>query len=500
MNTLRLERNEWQLDEASPLGPPGGFGEVFRGRGIDGDVAIKRLKLSAGAASHREMSIGAVLAERDHKYIVPVLDYGQDADSDRYYLVMPICEYSLQNFIDNNGPLSYSDAKLTILNIIAGLMEVQDIVHRDLKPGNILWHQGRWKIADFGIAKFVEDATSLDSLRSSLTPAYAAPEQWRGERPTSATDIYAIGCIFHTILTGSPPFQGDKETVQEAHLYTPAPTLTDVEHRLSGLIGTMLRKSPASRPTLQRCEFVVRALDASTASAGRAALAAAGNAVSQAEAAAEAERNARETAARLRRELEQEATSELDSIMNRLFDIIESSSEAILRDKRSITLGSAKLNLSEGSRVSMIGNNIARVGNDIYKPTWDVAANAYLVLICDMGANTVYRPNEYRFSTTLAFASIPGDDTFRWRELSFMELFSSRPNREQPIALNPLSREFAIALSNTMGAHQVACGPWTIDGEDEVSFQERWIRLFAKAATRQLQPPMQLPIPQSFFD
>jgi len=56
-------------------------------------------------------------------------------------------------------------------------------------------HESVWKIADFGIAKFVEDSTSLETLRNSLTPAYAAPEQWQLQRPTSATDIYSVGVL-----------------------------------------------------------------------------------------------------------------------------------------------------------------------------------------------------------------------------------------------------------------------------------------------------------------
>ena len=90
MQTIRLERGEWSFDYADRLGPPGGFGEVFRGTGSGGPAAIKRLKLAAGAASHREMSIGSALAERDHAHIVPVLDYGQDADGERYRSQTPL--------------------------------------------------------------------------------------------------------------------------------------------------------------------------------------------------------------------------------------------------------------------------------------------------------------------------------------------------------------------------------------------------------------------------
>ncbi|MBW0150742.1 MAG: protein kinase [Phenylobacterium sp.] len=74
------------------------------------------------------------------------------------------------------------------------------MLHRDLKPGAVLWHEERRKIADFGIAKFVGDATSLERHRTSLTPVYAAPEQWRGERTKNAADVHALGCIIHALF------------------------------------------------------------------------------------------------------------------------------------------------------------------------------------------------------------------------------------------------------------------------------------------------------------
>lgn len=499
MQDIRLERGEWTFDETDRLGPPGGFGEVFRGTGDGKPVAIKRLKLSAGAASHREMAIGSALAQQDHAHIVPVLDYGQDAESDRYYLVMPVCDHSVQDFLKTTGALSFDAAKSAALNVLSGLLEVKDIVHRDLKPGNVLWHEGRWKIADFGIAKFVEDATSLESLRSSLTPSYAAPEQWKGERATNATDVYALGCMYHAMLNGHPPFVGDVDEIREAHLHKPAPALSNVDPRLAGLIATMLRKSPAARPSLERCKAVIETLAAGTASTGRAALAAAGQVVSQQEAAAEAERQAKETAARQRQELEQEGLADLNGMANRLFDVIAESSEAVRRDRSGVALGPAQLSLAEASRTTY-GRAQAYGGcGNPYDSGWDVVAAAYLNLRCDLGGRTSYRPGEYIFSTTLAFATIPGDPSYRWRELSFMEVMSAKPMHEQPIALNPFGQDFVVALSNVMGRHQVACGPWTVDGENEDEFQERWLRLFAKAANGQLQPPNQLPLPDGFF-
>lgn len=401
--------------------------------------------------------------------------------------------------MNTTGPLSYDTAKSAALNVVSGLLEVKDIVHRDLKPGNVLWHEGRWKVADFGIAKFVEDATSVESLRSSLTPAYAAPEQWQGERPTNATDVYALGCMYYAMLSGQPSFIGDLDAVRESHLHQPAPALSGIEPRLAGLIATMLRKSPAARPSLERCKSVIETLAASAASTGRAALAVAGHVVSQHEAAAEAERKAKEAAADRRQELEREGLADLDGTIGRLFDVIADSAEIVRREKRSVRLGPAQLMLGEGSRTAYGRAQLYSGGGNPYDHGWDGVANAYLTLKCDLGGPSSYRPGEYNFSTTLAFATMPGDSDYRWRELSFMEVFSAKPMHEKPIALNPLSQQFAVALSNVVGGQQVACGPWTIDGEDEESFQERWLRLFARAVNRQLQPPSQLPLPDSFF-
>src|ERR1700733_3809787 len=100
------------------------------------------------------------------------------------------------------GPFSEWVALETLIAIASGLEEIGDIIRRDLKPGNVLLHEGVWKLADLGLARFAEVATSLNTMRDSLTPPYAAREQWRGERPTKATDVYGVGCIMHAISRG----------------------------------------------------------------------------------------------------------------------------------------------------------------------------------------------------------------------------------------------------------------------------------------------------------
>src|SRR5664280_576171 len=140
IHVIRLPLAEWEYDDACPLGKAGGFGEVFRGRGADGDVAVKRLKINATQAAHRELKIGQRLMERTLSHVVPIVDAGQDSESDRYFLIMPVCEFSLQDNIDKaSGAVDIDTASKAISAIIAGLSEVKDITHRDLKPANILY-------------------------------------------------------------------------------------------------------------------------------------------------------------------------------------------------------------------------------------------------------------------------------------------------------------------------------------------------------------------------
>src|SRR2546426_94255 len=121
--TIKLPHGKWTFDDRKPLGPPGGFGEVFRGSGTLGEVAIKRLHLTARRAARRELSIGQYLEGRAFSHVVPILDAGQDSESDRYFLVMPICGRSLQDSIDESDQTISLDEALSIVSaILQGLL------------------------------------------------------------------------------------------------------------------------------------------------------------------------------------------------------------------------------------------------------------------------------------------------------------------------------------------------------------------------------------------
>jgi serine/threonine-protein kinase len=166
MQKIALPQGEWFYDPAAPLGPPGGFGTVFEGYSdLYGALAVKRLHLTASEAAHREMRMAQDLAGRHFDHVISVFDAGEDAQTGGYFVVMPKAERSLQTEIERVGTFPDTAAVPILLEIVAGLLEVQDIVHRDLKPGNVLFHDSRWKIADFGIARFLEDSTSLQTLK-----------------------------------------------------------------------------------------------------------------------------------------------------------------------------------------------------------------------------------------------------------------------------------------------------------------------------------------------
>jgi len=149
---------------------------------------------------------------------------------------------------------------MSLAQIATGLASVQEVVHRDLKPENVLLHEKKWKIADFGIARFVEESTSAKTLRGFLSPPYAAPEQWESKPCDHATDIYALGCIAHFLLAGAPPFGVATEGLADAHLRREPPRIGECGNRLNALVSMMLRKQQLSRPPIARVLSVLAQL------------------------------------------------------------------------------------------------------------------------------------------------------------------------------------------------------------------------------------------------
>jgi serine/threonine-protein kinase len=259
---IRLPDGEWQIHDDHPLGRRGGFGTVFAGtrRGFP-PLAIKRLNIAATDSAYREPRIADAISRKGLRHVIPIYDFGRDDESKYYFIVMPKATRSLREALDRKEKYGASEAAAILLQVAEGLKEVDGIVHRDLKPENILLHEGQWKIADFGIATFVAESTSLNTWKDFLSPPYAAPEEWRGEPVSPATDLYALGCTAYELLQGRTPFVGaTQKDYERQHLHSQVPALGCDSAPMRALVSMLLRKDPETRPSREQVSELLAAI------------------------------------------------------------------------------------------------------------------------------------------------------------------------------------------------------------------------------------------------
>ena len=197
---INLERT-WRI---GPQLGEGGFARVFLAQNEDGDPAVVKL-VPKEPGTQREMLFVDLEGLSN---VMPILDSGETEDF--WALVMPKAESSLRDHLNEANGITMNEALSVLIDIAEALaaVEARGVVHRDIKPENVLLLDGRWHIADFGIARYAEATTASDTLKLAKSYPYAAPEQWREERATSATDVYALGVIAHELLAGERPFGG----------------------------------------------------------------------------------------------------------------------------------------------------------------------------------------------------------------------------------------------------------------------------------------------------
>ena len=199
----------------------GGMGRVYLAERADElyqqQVAIKLVQTGAGRTRDLLMRFTTerqILANLDHPHIARLLDAGLTPDG-LPYLVMEYVEGTpLDRFAADHG-LSIA-RRLDLFRAVCSAVEYAHrnlVVHRDIKPANILvTFEGSPKLLDFGIAKLLQgpglvgEGLTRETERL-MTPEYASPEQVRGQAITTSTDVYALGGLLFTLLTGRPPFR-----------------------------------------------------------------------------------------------------------------------------------------------------------------------------------------------------------------------------------------------------------------------------------------------------
>ncbi|WP_405466720.1 serine/threonine protein kinase [Streptomyces jietaisiensis] len=480
---MRLTLNtEWAV--GARIGD-GGFGAVFEAENTAGEKAAVKLVPKAPGAE-REMLFANLNGVRN---VVPVIDSGEHED--RWVLVMPRAEKSLRAHLQEHGQLPLNEAVAVLSDIAEALADLKDreVVHRDLKPENVLLLGGRWCLADFGIARYAEATTAQHTYKGGGSLPYMAPEVWKYQRATGATDIYALGVLAYELLEGTRPFTGPAEhDYQEQHLHGSPPPLTTAPPLLAALITECLFRAPQGRPAAGNVLARLGQIPAAPLSGGLAALAQANQSAVARRAEADRRASAHATEVDRRKTLLEAATTAYSFIADAFVAALTAAAPSAKVRKGNqgdwtIRIDDAQLTMS-GPRES---------APEVWRTTstpapFDVIASAIISL--KTPAN--YRGYEGR-SHSLWYADAQIEDQYQWFETAFMDT-PLRPTARtmEPFALGPHHEARGAVGPGTM-MHQVAWPfiPLVIGDLDE--FISRWADWLAQAATGQLTHPNRMP-------
>ncbi len=205
----------WRLGERIGTG---GMGAVYLarrvGRAFEQTAAVKLLKRGTDTEEvlRRFRAERQILARLAHPNIARLLDGGETDDGLPFFALEHIANGVPLTTFSRSEKLSIPARLELFCKVCAAVQFAHQslVVHRDLKPGNILvTPEGEPKLLDFGIAKLLEENEGHDGAHTlpghaRLTPAYASPEQVRGEPVTTASDIYSLGVLLYELLVGRP--------------------------------------------------------------------------------------------------------------------------------------------------------------------------------------------------------------------------------------------------------------------------------------------------------
>ncbi len=270
--------NQYRLRDAIGAG---GMGEVYLAehRLMKRPCALKVIRPErAGdprslARFEQEVRTTALLSDPN---TLEVYDYGRTADGTCFYVMEYLHGLTLEELVARHGPMPPGRVIYLLRQACEALAEAHaaGLIHRDLKPANLFAaRRGRrydfLKLLDFGLVEVVAARHEVGPSRDRIvcgTPQYMAPEQIRGDRAVDwRCDLYALGGVAYTLLTGGPPFGGATATqVMDAHVrdavVPPSRLRPDLPPDLEEVVLHCLAKDPDGR--FQGAEELERALSA----------------------------------------------------------------------------------------------------------------------------------------------------------------------------------------------------------------------------------------------
>ncbi|MBL8603238.1 MAG: serine/threonine protein kinase [Myxococcales bacterium] len=269
----------------------GGMGKVYRAEQspLGRVVALKVLHPNYSGENdpefHKRFFLEAsIVAKLTHPNTVTLYDYGQ-TDDNVYFMAMECLEgRTLHRLIRTEGALDTQRALHILVQAARALREAHGhgVIHRDLKPANVflIKHDDDpdfVKLLDFGLLKRTDESPDEALTQTGLfmgSPKYMAPEQIRGERVSSATDVYALGVMLFEMLTGRVPFdKPNSVNLLMAHVTDPIPTLASVNpsvmvpSSVEDMVYRCLAKDPAER--FASMDELIAAIRAAGAAMGR---------------------------------------------------------------------------------------------------------------------------------------------------------------------------------------------------------------------------------------
>ena len=233
------------------------------------DVAVKVLLTAARSspdALARFQREGIAACRVKHPNAVAVTDFGVTGGG-AAFLVMELLEgHSLHDEMKQVGRFAAPRCAEILTPLCAALAEAHaaGIVHRDIKPANVFLQRSprgeTVKVLDFGIAKMVDEDARAGNLTVDGgilgTPAYMAPERFRGGPIDGAADVYSVGVMLYQMLAGRLPFPADSElmAIVMMHLHREPPPLRELDPEIppeiERIVMSALRKDPRERPAI----------------------------------------------------------------------------------------------------------------------------------------------------------------------------------------------------------------------------------------------------------
>lgn len=232
-------------------------------------VALKTLDAALHAepalctAIRREARAAASIA---HPNVTQVFDFGEERLPDggaAPYLVMELLVGQNLAARLGSGPMPWQEAVAVCANVASALGAAHrlGVVHRDIKPANVVLTDSGAKVVDFGIAAVTAGPDGDGEAPRAGTPAYVAPEVLTGGSGTTGSDVYALGALLYTALTGTTPFAVTtwaEATLAHVRGALPAPImLPDLPHEIRELCARCLSPTPWTRPTSEEAAEVL---------------------------------------------------------------------------------------------------------------------------------------------------------------------------------------------------------------------------------------------------